>query len=101
MSLYVDDIVYTGSCPKLLENFNNDIMSQSKMADLGLLHHFLGMSCSDWGKHFHSSEKVCNETNWDIWLKRLQISPTLFTMNEKLSIINGSEVAYECEFRNL
>lgn len=43
VSLYVDDIVYIGSCSKLLEEFKNDMMQHYEMTDLGLLHHFLGM----------------------------------------------------------
>lgn len=41
VSLYVDDIIYTRSCPKL--QFKNDMMRHYEMTDLGLLHHFLGM----------------------------------------------------------
>ncbi|KAI5336309.1 hypothetical protein L3X38_015576 [Prunus dulcis] len=47
VSLYVDDIVYTGSCPKLLEEFKNDMMQHYEMTDLGPLYHFLGMVCKE------------------------------------------------------
>ncbi|CAL8991390.1 unnamed protein product [Prunus brigantina] len=51
VSLYVDDIVYTGSCPKLLEEFKNDMMQHYEMTDLGLLYHFLGMGVVQIDKH--------------------------------------------------
>ncbi|BBH09287.1 transposable element gene [Prunus dulcis] len=51
VSLYVDDIVYTGSCSKLLEEFKNDMMQHYEMSDLGLLYHFLGMRVLQTDKH--------------------------------------------------
>ncbi|CAL8132132.1 unnamed protein product [Prunus armeniaca] len=43
VSIYVDDIVYTGSSQSMLEEFKQDMMVKYEMTDLGLLHHFLGM----------------------------------------------------------
>ncbi|BBH00217.1 multidrug resistance-associated protein 9 [Prunus dulcis] len=43
VSLYVDDIVYTGNCHTMIEEFKQDMMEKYEMTDLGLLHHFLGM----------------------------------------------------------
>ncbi|KAI5348811.1 hypothetical protein L3X38_001698 [Prunus dulcis] len=43
VSIYVDDIVYTGNCQPMLEEFKQDMMVKYEMTDLGLLHHFLGM----------------------------------------------------------
>ncbi|CAL8174177.1 unnamed protein product [Prunus armeniaca] len=43
VSIYVDDIVYTGSSQSMLEEFKQDLMVKYEMTDLGLLHHFLGM----------------------------------------------------------
>ncbi|BBN69056.1 transposable element gene, partial [Prunus dulcis] len=43
VSIYVDDIVYTGSSQALLAEFKEDMMAKYEMTDLGLLHHFLGM----------------------------------------------------------
>ncbi|KAB2620734.1 hypothetical protein D8674_037714 [Pyrus ussuriensis x Pyrus communis] len=41
VSVYVDDIVYTGSSDTMLDRFKNDMMQHYEMTDLGLLHHFL------------------------------------------------------------
>ncbi|CAL2276373.1 unnamed protein product [Prunus armeniaca] len=43
VSIYVDDIVYTGNSQELLQEFKSDMMQKYEMTDLGLLHHFLGM----------------------------------------------------------
>ncbi|CAL8989009.1 unnamed protein product, partial [Prunus brigantina] len=43
VSIYVDDIVYTGNNHEMLEEFKQDMMEKYEMTDLGLLHHFLGM----------------------------------------------------------
>ncbi|XP_048436129.1 uncharacterized mitochondrial protein AtMg00810-like [Pyrus x bretschneideri] len=40
VSIYVDDIIYTGSS---IEDFKVDMMHKYEMTYLGLLHHFLGM----------------------------------------------------------
>ncbi|KAI5334440.1 hypothetical protein L3X38_024573 [Prunus dulcis] len=43
VSIYVDDIVYTGSNQGMLNEFKKDMKEKYEMTDLGLLHHFLGM----------------------------------------------------------
>ncbi|KAM1496365.1 hypothetical protein ACFXTO_030979 [Malus domestica] len=43
VSIYVDDIIYTGNCQELMDVFKAEMMSKYEMTDLGLLHHFLGM----------------------------------------------------------
>lgn len=43
VSIYVDDIVYTGNSQELLQEFKTDMMHKYEMIDLGLLHHFLGI----------------------------------------------------------
>ena len=43
VSIYVDDIVYTGSSSKMMTEFKEDMMNKYEMTDLGLLHHFLCM----------------------------------------------------------
>ncbi|BBN67205.1 hypothetical protein Prudu_9S000200 [Prunus dulcis] len=43
ISIYVDDIVYTGSSDEMVKEFTAEMMCKYEMSDLGLLHHFLGM----------------------------------------------------------
>ncbi|KAI5318448.1 hypothetical protein L3X38_038156 [Prunus dulcis] len=44
VSIYVDDIVYTGSSEELIEDFKTEMMRMYEMTDLGLLYYFLGMA---------------------------------------------------------
>ena len=41
--LYVDDMIYMGSCESILVDFKSNMMKNFKMSDLGLLHYFLGL----------------------------------------------------------
>ncbi|XP_015897697.2 uncharacterized mitochondrial protein AtMg00810-like [Ziziphus jujuba] len=43
VTIYVDDIVYTGNEIEMLKCFKEDMMRKYEMTNLGLLHHFLGM----------------------------------------------------------
>ncbi|CAL8134899.1 unnamed protein product [Prunus armeniaca] len=43
LSIYVYDIVYTGSNQGMLNEFKKDMKEKYEMTDLGLFHHFLGM----------------------------------------------------------
>ncbi|XP_051135426.1 uncharacterized mitochondrial protein AtMg00810-like [Andrographis paniculata] len=43
VSLYVDDLIFTGNDLKTLENFKAAIMKEFEMSHLGELHHFLGI----------------------------------------------------------
>ncbi|CAL2232480.1 unnamed protein product [Prunus armeniaca] len=43
VSIYVDDIVYTGSSAEMMEEFKAEMMCKYEMSYLGLLHHFLGI----------------------------------------------------------
>ena len=58
VSIYVDDIVYTGSSDRLMDEFKKEMMLRYEMTDLGLLHHFLGMGViqSDQGIVIHQSK---------------------------------------------
>lgn len=41
VSLYVDDLIYTGNIKKMIEDFKEDMMKTFEMTDLGLMHYFL------------------------------------------------------------
>lgn len=43
VSLYVDDLIYTGNNKKMIRDFKEDMMRTFEMSDLGLMHHFLGI----------------------------------------------------------
>lgn len=41
--LYVDDLIFTGNCEKMLAEFREAMTSQFEMTDLGLMSYFLGL----------------------------------------------------------
>jgi hypothetical protein len=43
ISLYVDDLILTGSDPKLLTHVKSSLKKKFEMTDLGYLHYFLGL----------------------------------------------------------
>ncbi|KAI5312299.1 hypothetical protein L3X38_041472 [Prunus dulcis] len=101
-SLYVDDIVYTGSCPKLLEEFKNDMMQHYEMTDLGLLHHFLGMGVVQTDKHiFLHQKKYAVKINEKFGLKDCKSVATPLVANERLCKEDGSESANESEYKQV
>ena len=43
LCLYVDDLIYTGTSPQMIEEFKRAMMSEFEMTDLGLMKYFLGI----------------------------------------------------------
>lgn len=43
VSVYVDDLIYTGNDMSMIEKFKQSIMSEFDMSDLGIMHYFLGI----------------------------------------------------------
>ena len=61
-SLYVNDIIITGSNIHSINTFKKNMMKEFKMVDLGLLNYFLGMEViQDDGGIFLSQEKYANK----------------------------------------
>ncbi|KAI5337491.1 hypothetical protein L3X38_016762 [Prunus dulcis] len=102
VSLYVDDIVYTGNSPQMLEEFRKDMMKHYEMTDLGLLHHFLGMGILQTEKSiFIHQKKYAQKLIEKFGLKDCKAVATPLAMNERLSKIDGSEAANEGEYRQI
>ncbi|KAI5344419.1 hypothetical protein L3X38_012296 [Prunus dulcis] len=100
VSLYVDDIVYTGNSPQMLEEFRKDMMKHYEMTYLGLLHHFLGMGILQTEKSiFIHQKKYAQKLIEKFGLKDCEAVATPLAMNERLSKIDGSEAANELEYR--
>jgi len=43
LSLYVDDLIYTSTNQRMIEDFKKAMMDEFEMTDLGLMKYFLGM----------------------------------------------------------
>jgi hypothetical protein len=62
VSLYVDDLIFTGNDLELLNGFKLSMMKEFEMTDLGKLHHFLGIEVSQSKKGiFISQESYAKE----------------------------------------
>ncbi|CAL2237292.1 unnamed protein product [Prunus armeniaca] len=102
VSLYVDDIVYTGSSSQMIEEFRRDMMEHYEMTDLGVLHHFLGMGVIQSKQSiFLHQKKYGQKLVENFGLKDCKILATPLAMNEKLSKNDGSEAADEGEYRQI
>jgi hypothetical protein len=82
VSLYVDDLLVTGSNLQQIERFKQDMMQAFEMSDLGLMSFFLGMEIKqDRGEIFIGQEKYAKKI-----LKKFQMEnckPTATPMNQK------------------
>jgi hypothetical protein len=102
VSIYVDDIVYTGSSERLLSEFKREMMQRYEMSDLGLLHHFLGMGIlqTDQGVFIHQSKYAKSLLNKFGLDDCKPVSIPLAT-REKLKKVDGSELADEGLYRRI
>ncbi|CAL8993818.1 unnamed protein product, partial [Prunus brigantina] len=102
VSIYVDDIVYTGSSEELIAEFKTEMMRRYEMTDLGLLYHFLGMaviqteSCI-----FINQKKYARLCLSKFGLKQCKPVSTPLVASEKLCKDDGSEPADENEYRQM
>ncbi|KAI5344202.1 hypothetical protein L3X38_012079 [Prunus dulcis] len=86
VSLYVDDIIYTGSSKEMMAAFKDDMMRQYEMTDLGLLHHFLGLGVLQTDTCIFLHQKKYAKTLLDKFgLKDCKSVATPLAVNEKLS----------------
>ncbi|KAL0414443.1 UNVERIFIED_CONTAM: Retrovirus-related Pol polyprotein from transposon RE1 [Sesamum radiatum] len=62
VSLYVDDLIYTGNNEKMIHDFKEDMMKTFKMSDLGLMHFFLGIEINQEKEGIFICQKKYTET---------------------------------------
>ncbi|CAL9019344.1 unnamed protein product [Prunus brigantina] len=102
VSLYVDDIIYTGSSRELLMDFKTEMMKQYEMTDLGMLHHFLGLGVIQTETYIFLHQKKYAKTLLDRFgFKDYKSIATPLAVNEKLSKQDGSEQADESLYRQV
>ncbi|CAL9003549.1 unnamed protein product [Prunus brigantina] len=102
VSIYVDDIVYTGSSERMLNEFKREMMQRYEMSDLGLLHHFLGMGIlqTDKGVFIHQS-KYAKSLLMKFGLEDCKPVSIPLPTGEKLKKVDGSELADEGLYRKI
>ncbi|CAL2232095.1 unnamed protein product [Prunus armeniaca] len=102
VSIYVDDIVYTGNSERMLAEFKREMMQRYEMSDLGLLHHFLGMGIlqTDQGVFIHQS-KYAKSLLVKFGLEDCKPVSIPLPTGEKLKKVDGSELADEGLYRKI
>ncbi|VVA34844.1 Hypothetical predicted protein, partial [Prunus dulcis] len=102
VSLYVDDLIFTGNDEHLIQQFKKDMMSTYEMSDLGLLHYFLGIEVSQTENGIFISQKKYAENI----LKKFNLLgcksvATPLIANEKMRKFDGAKKADAKKYRSL
>ncbi|CAL8990976.1 unnamed protein product, partial [Prunus brigantina] len=102
VSIYVDDIVYTGDNQEMLDEFKKDMKEKYEMTDLGLLHHFLGMGVIQTETSiFIHQRKYASSLLDNFGLKECKSVAIPLVATEKLSKEDGSGAASEDQYRKI
>lgn len=102
LSLYVDDLIYTGNNTKMMMEFKEDMMKTFEMTDLGLMSYFLGIEVSQRNEGIFISQKKYIEG----LLKKFNmygckpVATPLIT-NEKLQKNDGTPEADASKYQSL
>ena len=84
--VYVDDLLVTGKCPKLILQTRNDLKLKFKMKDLGQLKFFLGMEFARSQEGVHISQrKYALELISEMGLGGVKPANTTLEANVKLT----------------
>ena len=102
VSLYVDDLVFTGSSESLIKTFKEEMMKKYEMSDLGLLHYFLGIEiCQNEDGIFISQKKYAKTILKKFGMGGCKSVPTPLVVNEKLQNEDGSKEVDASIYRSL
>nr|UBX54621.1 transposon Pol polyprotein [Lupinus angustifolius] len=102
VSLYVDDLIYTGNNIKMIIEFKEDKMKTFEMTDLSLMHYFLGIEVNQKEEGIFISQKKYTEELLKKF-KMCECKPvaTPLVTNEKLQKDDGSPQADASLYRSL
>ncbi|BBH01896.1 BURP domain-containing protein [Prunus dulcis] len=102
VSIYVDDIVYTGSSGELIAEFKSEMTRRYEMTDLGLLYHFVGMAVIQTKSCIFINQKKYALTLLNRFgLKQCKPVSTPLVASEKLCKDDGSDPVDESEYRQI
>nr|GEY95211.1 retrovirus-related Pol polyprotein from transposon TNT 1-94 [Tanacetum cinerariifolium] len=102
VSLYVDDMIYTGSSMRLISEFKNSMMNMFDTTDLGELHYFLRLQISQTSAGiFMSQRKYIEDTLQKFNMTECKPAPIPMNINEKLQLLDGFKAANVKMFRSL
>ena len=102
VSLYVDDMIYTGSSVQLINEFKEAMMKMFEMSDLGKLSYFLGLEVQQ-GEDgiFLSQQKYANDILSQFSMVGCKTVGTPMNVSEKLTSDDGTGIADARKFRSL
>jgi len=102
VSLYVDDMIYTGSSLKLISEFKESMKRMFDMTDLGELKYFLGLEVSQTdGGIFMSQRKFVKDTLERFNMLNCKVANTPMNTNEKLRSLDETGKADASLYRSL
>jgi hypothetical protein len=102
VSLYVDDLIYTGNNITLINGFKEDMMKTFEMTDLGLRNYFLGIEV----KQKEQGIFICQKKYTKALLEKFKMNDckpvaTPLVTNEKMQKDDGSPEADASRYRSL
>ena len=102
ISLYVDDMLVTGSNVKLLAEFKREMQDVFEMSDLGIINYFLGMEIHQCSSGiFISQRKYAVDILKRFKLESCKEVTTLMAQNEKISKNDGEKLEEPSAYRSL
>ena len=102
VSVYVDDLLVTGSDEKLVKEFKVEMLKVFEMTDLGLMSYFLGMEVKqDHDGVFISQKKYIKEILKKFLMENCKSTSTPMNQKEKFSKNDGAEKTDESQYRSL
>ena len=102
LCLYVDDLIYTGTHPTMIEEFKKAMMKEYEMTDLGTMKYFLGIQIKQSpGRIFLSQEKYAEDLLKKFNMGECKPLATPMAINEKLSKYDGKPKVDGAMYRSL
>lgn len=100
--LYVDDLIYKSTNPRVVEEFKNAMMQEFEMTDLDLIRYFLGIQVTQSEEGiFISQGKYIEELLKKYRMTDCKPTETPMGTNEKLSKEDGAQKVDASTYRSL
>ncbi|XP_033509303.2 secreted RxLR effector protein 161-like [Nicotiana tomentosiformis] len=100
--LYVDDMIYKGSCETLVAEFKSCMMKEFEMSDLGTLQYFLGLQVKqEKDGIFVSQRKYVKNLLLRFGMQNCKVAAIPMSANKKLQLEDGTDPADPSYYRSL
>ena len=100
--LYVDDMIYMGSCESIVTDFKSCMTRKFEMTDLGLLHYFLGLEVKQGADGILiTQKKFVMDLVRKFHMSGVEPACTPKNINEKLSANDGSGLTNARHYRSM